>query len=103
MSRQHQARGRTTDWTAADIPDQSGRIAVITGGSSGIGLETARVLTARGAQVVLACRNLAKATQAGYPVAVRSSAPSYDLANAARLWEISEQLTSITYSHARAS
>ena len=51
-------------WTAADVPDQSGRVAVITGASAGIGLETARVLAGRGATVVLACRDLAKAGRA---------------------------------------
>jgi NAD(P)-dependent dehydrogenase (short-subunit alcohol dehydrogenase family) len=47
-------------WTAKDVPDQHGRVAVITGGSGGLGLETARVLTAHGATVVLAGRDQAK-------------------------------------------
>jgi NAD(P)-dependent dehydrogenase (short-subunit alcohol dehydrogenase family) len=51
-------------WGAADIPDQSGRVAVITGANSGIGLEAARYLAAAGATVVLACRNQAKAKDA---------------------------------------
>jgi protochlorophyllide reductase len=51
-------------WTCADIPDQSGRTALITGANSGLGLETARALAQRGARVVLACRSLAKAEAA---------------------------------------
>jgi NAD(P)-dependent dehydrogenase (short-subunit alcohol dehydrogenase family) len=51
-------------WAAGDIPDQSGRIAVVTGGSAGLGLETARALAARGATVVLACRDTDKAERA---------------------------------------
>ena len=52
-------RGRPR-WTAADMPDQAGRVAVITGASNGIGLEIARVLASRGADLVLACRDVAK-------------------------------------------
>ncbi|MFM7361259.1 MAG: oxidoreductase [Cyanobium sp.] len=48
-------------WTAAAIPDQSGRLALITGASSGLGLETARALVAHGATVVLGCRSRSRA------------------------------------------
>src|SRR5215472_9329088 len=47
-------------WTAADVPDQRGRIALITGGSGGLGLETARVLVSSRATVVIAGRDPAK-------------------------------------------
>ena len=50
-------------WTAANIPIQSGRLALITGASSGLGLETARALVGRGATVLLGCRSRSRAEQ----------------------------------------
>ena len=50
----------TKKWTARDLPDLSGRTIVVTGASSGIGLEAARELSAHGARVILAVRDVAK-------------------------------------------
>jgi NAD(P)-dependent dehydrogenase (short-subunit alcohol dehydrogenase family) len=44
-------------WTTAEIPDQRGRVALVTGATSGLGELTARVLAGRGAKVVLATRD----------------------------------------------
>ncbi|WP_120723609.1 oxidoreductase [Streptomyces hundungensis] len=54
----------TQGWSAQDMPDQSGRTAVVTGANSGIGLVAARELARRGARVVLACRSEARGRQA---------------------------------------
>ncbi len=51
-------------WTQADIPDLAGKVVVITGANSGLGLESTKALAAKGATVVMACRNLDKAQQA---------------------------------------
>jgi NAD(P)-dependent dehydrogenase (short-subunit alcohol dehydrogenase family) len=50
--------------TASEIPDQAGRVAVVTGANSGLGYDTAAVLADRGAHVVLAVRNLDKGQEA---------------------------------------
>src|SRR3954470_4199876 len=51
-------------WTAADIPSQAGRTAVVTGANGGLGLETSRALARAGAHVVMAARNQEKAEAA---------------------------------------
>ena len=51
-------------WTMKQAPNQSGRIAVVTGANIGLGYETALALAGKGCTVVLACRNAAKADAA---------------------------------------
>lgn len=60
-------------WTAADIPDQKGRVAVITGANTGLGYETAAALAEHGAHVVLAVRNLDKGKDAVARITAKSS------------------------------
>lgn len=52
------------NWTLDKMPDMSGKVAIVTGANSGLGLETVRPLAARGATVIMACRNLDKANVA---------------------------------------
>jgi NAD(P)-dependent dehydrogenase (short-subunit alcohol dehydrogenase family) len=59
-------------WTAADIPDQTGRVAVITGANTGLGYETAAALADHGAHVVLAVRNLDKGKDAAARISAQS-------------------------------
>ncbi|WP_454788310.1 SDR family NAD(P)-dependent oxidoreductase [Mycolicibacterium lutetiense] len=66
-----------TKWTTAKIPDQSGRTAIVTGANTGLGLETAKALAAKGAHVVLAVRNLDKGAAAAEWIS--RSVPKADL------------------------
>ncbi|MFN3005919.1 SDR family NAD(P)-dependent oxidoreductase [Mycolicibacterium wolinskyi] len=66
-----------TKWTEADVPDQTGRIAIVTGSNTGLGYETARALAAKGAHVVIAVRNLDKGREA--VDRMRAAAPKADL------------------------
>lgn len=66
-------------WTERDIPDQKGRVAVVTGANSGLGFETARALARRGASVVLAVRDVAKGKQAAARMTGRVSVRELDL------------------------
>jgi NAD(P)-dependent dehydrogenase (short-subunit alcohol dehydrogenase family) len=64
-------------WTARDIPGQHGRIAVVTGANSGLGLATTRALALKGARVVMATRNQERAAEARR--LVESDVPGADL------------------------
>ncbi|ABK71825.1 SDR family NAD(P)-dependent oxidoreductase [Mycolicibacterium smegmatis] len=66
-----------TKWTEADVPDQSGRVAIVTGSNTGLGYETARALAAKGAHVVIAVRNLDKGRDA--VDRIMASTPKADL------------------------
>ena len=85
-------------FTRDDIPDQSGRTAVVTGGNGGLGLETARALAAAGAHVVVAARDQAKAERAVGEI--RTTAPdasvevvALDLGSLASVDEAAGRLT----------
>ena len=59
----------TTRWTIDDVPGQHGRLAVVTGANTGLGFETAQVLAAHGASVVLAVRDTEKGKRAAARIA----------------------------------
>jgi NAD(P)-dependent dehydrogenase (short-subunit alcohol dehydrogenase family) len=89
-----QTRGR---WTVADIPDQSGRTAVVTGANTGLGFETALALAGAGATVVLACRDVEKGRRAAARIAERTPGGRVlvrrlDLASLASVRQAAEEL-----------
>ncbi|MEI7516886.1 MAG: SDR family NAD(P)-dependent oxidoreductase [Mycobacteriaceae bacterium] len=51
-------------WIEKNVPDQSGRLAIVTGSNTGLGYDNARALAARGAKVVMAVRDTAKGEEA---------------------------------------
>jgi NAD(P)-dependent dehydrogenase (short-subunit alcohol dehydrogenase family) len=84
-------------WTIERIPDQSGRLAVVTGANSGLGLVTARELARAGARVVLACRNAAKGEAARRELEARVPGAKLeleelDLASLASVRDFAERL-----------
>ena len=112
-------------WDSKDIADQKGRVAIVTGSSSGVGYETARVLAEKNASVIIAVRNLKKRNAAadkileqhpdtdvkgsdyfgpsgrkewkGYPAKVKSNELSHNEEIAQKLWEVSEELAGVKF------
>ena len=83
-----------SNWTTANIGDQSGRIAVITGANTGLGYETAAALAAHGAHVVLAVRNVEKGKQAAARMSGDVSVVELDLTSLASVRTSADELKS---------
>ncbi len=73
----------TSSWSTSEIPDQSGRTAIVTGANSGIGRAAATALAAKGAHVVLAVRNTDKGAQAAASMTGEVEVRPLDLADLA--------------------
>ena len=88
-------------WTAVDIPDQTGKVAVVTGGNGGLGLETVRELARKGAHVIIGSRNLEKAAKA--EADIRAEIPNASLEvrklDLSSLASIEELATSVVADH----
>ena len=90
-----------SSWTAAEVPDQSGRTAVVTGANAGIGFEAAKVLARRSATVVLACRDATKGKQAADAIRADAASASVevvrlDLASQTSVREAAETIRSFS-------
>ena len=79
-------------WSETDIPDQTGRLAVVTGSTGGLGLETARALAGAGAEVVVAARDPAKGAAAVRALGGRTRFERLDLADLASVADFAARL-----------
>jgi NAD(P)-dependent dehydrogenase (short-subunit alcohol dehydrogenase family) len=70
-------------WTAADLPDQTGRTVIVTGANSGLGLETSRALAAAGARVIMTARDPERGRRAVAEVDGRAELAQLDLSDLA--------------------
>ena len=97
-----------SNWTANDIPDQSGRTAIVTGANSGLGFVTSLELARHGAHVIMTARDPAKGRAAldrilatrprGSAELRQPIASARDRGVASRLWQLSEELTGVRLS-----
>lgn len=86
------------NWIEENIPDLTGKTAIVTGANSGIGYETARALAAKHATVILACRNQAKGQAAAQQIgqahpAAKAELMPLDLSDLASVRRFADQFT----------
>src|SRR5579875_1952046 len=82
-------------WDRKDIPRLDGKVAVVTGGNSGLGFETTRLLAGAGARVILACRDRARAEVAAARVGPDAEVVRLDLASLASVAEAADQVRAV--------
>jgi NAD(P)-dependent dehydrogenase (short-subunit alcohol dehydrogenase family) len=80
----------STRWTAADLPDQTGRVVVVTGANSGLGAVVARELALAGARVVLAVRDTERGAVAAATMSGRTEVRRLDLADLSSIHAFAE-------------
>jgi NAD(P)-dependent dehydrogenase (short-subunit alcohol dehydrogenase family) len=85
-------------WTERDIPNQKGKVAVVTGANTGLGFETARALAEQGASVVLAVRDVEKGKQAAARISDDVTVQELDLSS---LESISQAAAALRTKHDR--
>jgi NAD(P)-dependent dehydrogenase (short-subunit alcohol dehydrogenase family) len=83
-----------SNWDQQDIPEQHGRVAIVTGGNAGLGFETARLLAERGAKVVLAVRDVEKGKRAAQRMTGKVDVQALDLSSLASIKLAAEDLRS---------
>ncbi len=90
-------------WTHKNIPDQSGKVAIVTGANTGVGFEAARQLALRGAEVTLACRSKSKGEEAVKRILAENPSGSASLAvlDLADLESVSAFVRQFSESHAQ--
>lgn len=87
---------KNNNWTTEDIPNQKGKTAIVTGSSSGIGFEAARILANKGASVIIAVRSLEKGQAAADRIRAQNKDADVkvlklDLASLASVKEFAEE------------
>ena len=81
-------------WDVTNIPDQSGRRILITGGNSGLGLATAQALTRRGASVTITSRDLDRGEWARRQIGVGAQVIPLDLTDLEKIHATAETIVS---------
>lgn len=84
-----------TQWTTANMPNLTGRRAIVTGANSGIGFETAKALAAKGAQVTLAVRDMKKGEHAAAAMGPLTTPMRLDLADLASVREFAAEWSAL--------
>jgi NAD(P)-dependent dehydrogenase (short-subunit alcohol dehydrogenase family) len=68
-------------WTSSDIPDQTGKVVIVTGANTGLGFQDARAMAAKGARVILACRNQEKGKAAVEKILAENPSAAVEIAS----------------------